>query len=347
MTKISIVGAGKIGLACAKILQHIGGIEVTLIDNDEQRLCTLNGFETRLAHNSEQIESALRDLSAEAVICATPPSANLLVAMVAARLQIHYIDFSDCAETSSAIEQLGISDLTFVPQTGLTPGLANYIGLSLFDKLGVPHSLDLRVGALPQVSFGPEHFAIIGSPADIISKYVTPSVRKRGGIIESVSSLSEEEMIVISGVKYEAFTTAGGIGFISAYDHIPSVECKTLRYPGHLEGMQKLLALADGDVDTATAMIQDRFTTTRDDLVVLMAHAVDTNGRSASCGIHFYPNDVLDLTALELTSAGTGVAVLELILQNALPTGVLHQGQIPFSLLRTTKAYQLIFNATR
>jgi hypothetical protein len=125
------------------------------------------------------------------------------------------------------------------------------------------------------------------------------------------------------------------------------VEYKTLCYPGHLEGIHKLFTLADSDVNTATAAFQNQFSATRHDLVVLMAYAVDANGKSASRGIHFCPNDTLDLTALEITTAGTGVAVLELILRKELPTGVLHQGQVPFRLLRTTKAYELIFNAAR
>jgi hypothetical protein len=78
-----------------------------------------------------------------------------------------------------------------------------------------------------------------------------------------------------------------------------------------------------------------------------MAMAVDVNGRSASRGIHFYPHDGLGLTALELTTSGTGVAVVELLLRGALPPGTLLQSDIPFALLRTTAAYELIFSSAR
>ena len=72
MSKIAIVGAGRIGSACAKILHHIGEADVTLIDNSEEALAALVGFDTRLAQSPEQLEAVLLDAAPSIVLCSTP-----------------------------------------------------------------------------------------------------------------------------------------------------------------------------------------------------------------------------------------------------------------------------------
>lgn len=347
MAKIVIVGAGRVGLACAKILHHIGETDVTLIDSNEAALASAVGFDTRLAYGADNLEAVMRDLAPKVTICSTPFYINIQVAKIAQKLGSHYIDFTEDNRVTREIEAMGVTRVTFVPQTGLAPGLITYIGLSLFEKLGEPQTLSLRVGALPQVSFGPDHYSMTWSAEGLINEYLNPATRKLNGIIEEVASLCEEEVLVVNGVTYEAFTTSGGVGNLASYDHIPTVEYKTLRYPGHLEFVQRLMAKVENDLDAGVAEAKRIFTTTRDDLVVLVAQAIDTDGKSASRGIHFYPHDELGLTALELTTSGTGVAVVELLLRGALPPGTLLQSDIPFALLRTTAAYGLIFSAAR
>lgn len=347
MSKIVIVGAGRVGIACAKILRCIGEADVILVDVDQKVLDAAVSFETRLAAGTGALEGVLQDLKPVVTICATPFYVNISVAKAAQKVGSHYIDFTEDHSVTREIEALGISRVTFVPQTGLAPGLITYIGLSLFQKLGTPKELMLRVGALPQVSLGPSHYAITWSPDGLINEYLNQAVRKTDGVVENVGSLSEEEKLVVNGVTYEAFTTSGGIGNLASYSQVPTVEYKTLRYPGHLSFIQGLLAKVDHDLDNGIALAKKTFSTTRDDVVVLAAIAVDVDGKSASRGIHFYPHDALELTALELTTAGTGVAVVELLLRGELPAGMLLQSDIPFTLLRTTTAYELIFSSAR
>jgi len=68
------------------------------------------------------------------------------------------------------------------------------------------------------------------------------------------------------------------------------------------------------------------------------------HGKSASAGMHFYPAEELGLTALELTTAGVGVGVAELILSGELDAGVLDASQIPFEKLMGTSALRLVFD---
>lgn len=347
MSKIAIVGAGRVGIACARIIDSILVEAVYVIDTDPEALRRYSG-QCRLAAGIDQLEQVLTDIDPDVVICSTPFHVNLAVAKICQARGYHYVDFTEDVQVTKAIETLGIIRATFVPQTGLAPGLISYIGLSLFEGLRHPPlSLDLRVGALPQVSFGPGHYAITWSPEGLINEYLNDAERKVNGIVENVSPLCDEETVIVDGRQYEGFTTSGGVGNLDAYAHIPNVEYKTLRHAGHLQFIQKFLSTVGHDFDSAVRLAKSTFTTTRDDVVVLLAHAVDVERNSASRGIHFFPHDELGLTALELTTAGTGVAVVELILRGELSAGVLRPDDIPFSLLRTTKAYELIFSAAR
>ena len=362
MSKVAIVGAGRVGTAAAKILLSITDHEVVLIDSSEDALkqafiaCSdlprapyrvalapTLPLETYVAYGHDQLEATLRSVDPDVVVCSTPFHINIEVADIANRLGCHYVDFTEDNAVTKAINEMGIARRTFVPQTGLAPGLVNYLGLSLFTELGEPRSLDLRVGALPQVSFGPAHYAITWSPEGLINEYVKPALRKVNGELEEVPPLDDHESLIVNGVNYEAFTTAGGVGMLGAYEHVPSVEYKTLRFPGHLEFMQKMLTKVNGEFEDAVALAREMFVTTRDDVVVLVAFAVDQNGKSASTGLHFYPCEELGLTALELTTAGVGVGVVELILAEELEAGVLNASQIPFDKLMATNSLRLVF----
>lgn len=361
MHTIAIVGAGRVGTAAAKLFLALTDHNISFIDSSEEALveayesCTelyrpehrvayspTIPVETFVASTKEELEATLSMISPELVICSTPFHINILVAEIASKLQTHYIDFTEDHTVSEVIANLDIENCTFVPQTGLAPGLINYLGLSLFDDLGEPASLELRVGALPQVSFAPEHYAITWSPEGLINEYLKPSYRKVDGVVQTLDSLALHERIIVNGIHYEAFSTAGGIGNLEAYDHVPSVQYKTIRYPGHLDFLTGMLSETK-DFNEAVQVAKNVFVRTRDDVVVLVAHATDKEGMSASAGLHFFPSEEYGLTALELTTAGVGVAVAELILAGELDSGMLNCAQIPFDKLLQTAALRYVF----
>jgi len=176
----------------------------------------------------------------------------------------------------------------------------------------------------------------------LINEYFKPAFRKVNGAGESLPSLKELETLIVNGVTYEGFSTAGGVGDLASYGHIPNVQYKTLRYPGHLLYLKTLLG--NLSFEDAVLAAKDQFVQTRDDVVVLAAQAVDQGNKSASAGLHFYPCEDLNLTALELTTAGIGVAVAELVLAGELPKGVLTAIDIPFEKLMGTAAARFVFD---
>jgi saccharopine dehydrogenase-like NADP-dependent oxidoreductase len=342
MTKhIVIVGAGRVGIAAAKIASALlDNVRVTLIDCrtfDSPPNCS------SIVAPTEKLQAALLEAHADVVLCCTPFFINPLVAKICAENDLNYVDFTEDNAVTAEIAQLDVRECTFVPQTGLAPGLITYIGLSLFDRLREPHSLSLRVGALPQVSFGPEHYAMTWSVEGLVNEYFNPAVSKVNGIINVVPSLTEEELIIVNGRQYEGFTTSGGVGMLSAYEGIPNVQYKTLRHPGHASFAQSLLN--GKTLEQGIAAAKKAFKTTRDDVVVMAALATDIYNQQATFGAHFYSRHFDDLTALELTTAGTGVAVAELILAESLPFGVLDQSQIQLSAISKTAAGQLVIGS--
>ena len=356
MSHIMIVGAGRVGLAAAKIIRKVASWKISLVDTSSEALANalsaldkvnlLEAVDTYHIDGDESLKDIILSVKPDVVMCTTPFSVNVKVARYAFEAGCHYIDYTEDNGVTKEISSLPVSDTTFIPQTGLAPGLISYLGLELFDRLGEPASLDLRVGALPQVAFGPAHYAITWSPEGLINEYLKPTYRKVNGVVHEVKPLQDLEKLLVNGVMYEGFTTAGGVGDLSAYSRIPSVEYKTLRHPGHLDFIERVILGGDDfTLEKGVARAKQVFETTRDDKVVLAAHAVDRSGRSASVGLHFLPEKNLDITALELTTAGTGVAVTELLFGGHLRTGVLTPADIPMEKLRKySKATALVLS---
>ncbi len=359
MSHVLIVGAGRVGLAVAKIIRNISDWDVSLLDT---KASALTAADTALRHtnqhllagdiscyhieDNDEMEEVILSVKPDVVVCTTPFQVNVKVACATFAAGCHYVDFTEDNGVTREIASLPITESTFVPQTGLAPGLVSYLGLELFEELGDPKSLDLRVGALPQVAFGPAHYAITWSPEGLVNEYIKPAFKKYDGVVEQVEPLTDLETLLVNGVIYEGFTTAGGVGDLSAYPHIPFVEYKTLRHPGHLQYIKDhIIYGSDFTLEKGVDRARALFDTTRDDVVVLVAHAVDQKGHSASFGAHFTPETNLGLTALELTTAGTGVAVIELLLGGHLKSGILKPSDIPMEKLRLySKSMELVFS---
>lgn len=360
MAKVAIIGAGRVGTAAAKILLTLTDHEIIFVDNSEEALvqavkaCVdVTRSSVRVAMNPEvpvtsyraegldELTSTIQKIDPDLVMCTTPFNVNIAVASICASLEIDYIDYTEDERVTKAISEMDVTNCTFVPQTGLAPGLVNYLGLSLFETLGEPMSLELRVGALPQVSAGPDHYAITWSPEGLVNEFVRDGTRKIAGEKIVVPPFQDVQSFIVNGVVYEEVTTSGGIGILSAYDHVPSVQYKTLRHTGHSDFFMKLIHGLS--FEEAVKKTKETFFTTRDDVVVLAATAVDTDRHSASAGMHFYPCEDLDLTAIELTTAGIGVAVAELLLANKLPKGILNASDVLFGDLIQTDAGRFVF----
>ncbi|MDH5235855.1 MAG: saccharopine dehydrogenase, partial [Gemmatimonadota bacterium] len=103
------------------------------------------------------------------------------------------------------------------------------------------------VGGLPQHPEGPLNYQIVYSIEGVLDYYTTLSWVVREGKRTQVKALSEIEPIRFDAPvgTLEAFHTAGGLSTMAfRYEgKIPTMEYKTLRYPGHARIMEAIREL--------------------------------------------------------------------------------------------------------
>jgi lysine 6-dehydrogenase len=104
----------------------------------------------------------------------------------------------------------------------------------------------IYVGGLPQQPEPPLNYQIVYSLEGVLDYYTTLSWVLRGGKRTRVKALSERENVKFAGLgTLEAFHTAGGLSTMAfRYEgKIPTMEYKTLRYPGHARIMEAVREL--------------------------------------------------------------------------------------------------------
>jgi len=105
----------------------------------------------------------------------------------------------------------------------------------------------IYVGGLPQAPEPPLNYQIVYSLEGVLDYYTTLSWVLRNGKRTQVKALSEVEQVEFGAPlgELEAFHTAGGLSTMAFRyeDEIPTMEYKTLRYPGHAHIMEAIREL--------------------------------------------------------------------------------------------------------
>jgi len=150
------------------------------------------------------------------------------------------------------------------------------------------------VGGLPQEPDPPLNYQIVYSLEGVLDYYTTLSWILRGGKRTQVTALSEIEAVRFDGSvgELEGFHTAGGLSTMAfRYEgKIPTMEYKTLRYPGHARIMQAIREL--GLLDLKPVDVKGMKVVPRD-LVV------------AAMGPRLTKPNAHDLVALRVVAEGT------------------------------------------
>ena len=139
--------------------------------------------------------------------------------------------------------------------------LAQY-GISQLDSVD---AVRMFVGGLPQHPEPPLNYQIVYSLEGVLDYYTTLSWVLRDGKRQQVRALSEREHVRFgdSVGELEAFHTAGGLSTMPfRYEgKIPTMEYKTLRYPGHahiMEAIRELGLLSLDPVDVKGTKVVPR-----------------------------------------------------------------------------------------
>jgi lysine 6-dehydrogenase len=256
--RMLVLGAGLQGSACAfDLLQdksvsevrladlHIGHLPPFLAPYSGPRL-----IPTQLdVHNRDAVLGMMR--GCDAVMCALPYYLNLEMTRLAIEAGAHFCDLG--GNTEIVFEQRKLDpdakskNLTVVPDSGLAPGMVNVLAQLGIRQLDEIDAVRIFVGGLPQHPEPPLNYQIVYSIEGVLDYYTTLSWVLRKGKRTQVTALSEIEMVKFGGGlgELEAFHTAGGLSTMAfRYENkIPTMEYKTLRYPGHAKLMEGIRAL--------------------------------------------------------------------------------------------------------
>jgi lysine 6-dehydrogenase len=193
----------------------------------------------------------------DAVMSAIPYYFNLDLARLAVEAGVHFADLGGNTEIvvkqkelDAAARQMGV---TVVPDCGLAPGMVNIIAEYGIRQLDTVDSVKIFVGGLPQQPTPPLNYQIVYSLEGVLDYYTTLSWVVRNGKRAQVPALSEREAVEFPTPvgTLEAFHTAGGLsGMAFRYEgKIPTMEYKTLRYPGHAQLMESMRSLGLLDLE--------------------------------------------------------------------------------------------------
>jgi lysine 6-dehydrogenase len=250
--------------------------------------------------------AAMRGTSA--VMSAVPYYFNGELAKLAVRAGVHFSDLGGNTEIVFEQKQLHneavARGVSVVPDCGLAPGMVNILAQHGMDQLDRVERVKIFVGGLPRDPKPPLNYQVVYSLEGMLDYYTTPSWVLRDGQRTQVDALSEVEHVRFPEPlgELEAFHTAGGLSTMAFRyaGQVPTMEYKTLRYPGHARIMAAirdlgLLATEPVDVagtsvvprDVAVTVLRERLTAPEAPDVVALRVTVSGTRKGAPADVTF------------------------------------------------------------
>jgi saccharopine dehydrogenase-like NADP-dependent oxidoreductase len=336
---------GKIGLLAAHML-HDSGLKVFAYDRvpvgDERPFA--------IATADVSSESALDALcgKSDAVLSCLPYQLNLRIAAAAHRAGIHYFDLTeDVPTTKAVIEMAATAKGVMVPQCGLAPGFVNIAAASLIEAFDTCRACRMRVGALPQNPTGLMGYAFNWSPEGVVNEYLNDCEVIEDGVRKLVSPMEWCETLHIDGIRFEAFTTSGGIGTMcdTYLGRVANVDYKSIRYPGHMQLMNFFfheLLMREKRAEAGQILVNAKPPV---DLDVVYVHisaegVIDGQLKRKEFVRSYRPRSLLgeDRRAIAWTTSASVAAVIELVRAGRLPSkGFIGQETIPLQAFLATR----------
>jgi lysine 6-dehydrogenase len=252
--KFLVLGGGAQGSAAAFDLVRRDDVEeVVIADRVVEKvrpfLKPFVGGKLTVAEVDASDPATVRPLmeTADAVVCGLPYFFGFPMAKLAVECGTHYCDLggnTEIVERQKTLDdEAQIAGVSVIPDCGLAPGMVNILAQAGIDEMDEAETVRIWVGGLPQHPKPPLNYQIVYSMQGVLDYYTTKSIVLRDGDVTEVAALSEIESLDVGGVgTLEAFHTAGGISSMP-YRYqgvIPTMEYKTLRYPGHAHIMKAI-----------------------------------------------------------------------------------------------------------
>jgi saccharopine dehydrogenase-like NADP-dependent oxidoreductase len=242
--QIAVLGAGMVGRAIA--IDLAANEQVTSFDISEDSLAVL----TKRNKAVKTVKADLGDTLSypglldgfDIVVTAVPGfmGYKTLEAVIAAKKNV--VDISFFPENALALDSLAKeNNVTAIVDCGVAPGMSNLI-LGYYNSIMEVQSFECMVGGLPKKRIPPFEYKAPFSPVDVIQEYIRPARMVENGKIVTKDALTDAELIAFNETGLlECFNTDGLRSILFTMAHIPDMKEKTLRYPGHIDLVRKMI----------------------------------------------------------------------------------------------------------
>lgn len=342
MTRVLLLGAGKIGAMIAHMLGTSGGYQVTLADRDPAGLAAIpvgDATTTLIDVTDRQALGRAMD-GHDMVVSALPYYLNIPVAEAARDAALHYFDLTEDVATTRRVRSIAEgADSAFMPQCGLAPGFVSVVAHDLTRRFERLRDVRMRVGALPIYPVNALKYNLTWSTDGLINEYCNLCEAIHEGRKLDVLPLEGLEHFALDGVDYEAFNTSGGLGTLcdTLAGRVEQLTYKTVRYPGHRD----LIKLLAEELQLAARrplfkdVLEQAIPITRQDVVlVFVTVSGEQDGRltqeSFARKIYNARIDGTLWSAIQITTASGVTAMVDLMRRGKLPQkGFVQQEDVP------------------
>jgi saccharopine dehydrogenase-like NADP-dependent oxidoreductase len=245
MRSVAVLGAGMVGGFVAEFLAGSESNRVKVVDQSSTALEKLRFRNPRLETCSLNVrqEERLRQVlqGVDLVVGALPGSLGYSVLESVIPHVPTIVDIGFMAEDASNLSDLAKQYGTrVVVDMGISPGLSNaFVGYAQFRRAYQRGTI--YVGGLPRHRYQPFEYELVFSASDVIEEYTRPVRYLWSKVPVTKPALSEIETLDVPGVgTVEAFLT-DGLRSLLKTSKIPTLVEKTLRYPGHVDLIKKLI----------------------------------------------------------------------------------------------------------
>lgn len=343
MTRVLVLGAGKIGRMIALYLAGTGDYEVTVADVDHE---ALERLARRIDVRTDRVDaSAPGELRAaiercDVVISALSFAFNPTVAEVALDAGRSYFDLTEDVETTRRVKAIAANarpGQVFMPQCGLAPGFVSIVAQHLVNGFDRVDSVRMRVGALPLYPSNVLKYNLTWSTDGLINEYCNPCEAIHDGRRIDVLPLEGLEHFSLDGVRYEAFNTSGGLGTLceTLDGQVRELNYKTIRYVGHRELVDFLVdeLRLSSRRELLKDILESAIPITLQDVVVVFCTVTGWRDGSlvqTSDARKIYHRTIAGepWSAIQVTTAAGVCAVVDLHAAGLLPVGFVRQEQV-------------------
>lgn len=171
-------------------------------------------------------------------VCALPSQFGKECVKAAIRTKTNLVDLSFCSENLLEMDdEAKESGVSIIVDAGIAPGLSNLVAGRAM--MSCPNAIQIMVGGVAEDKNEPYGYTVSWSLEDLYEEYTRPSrIRWRGNDATQPALEGMEFIGDVAGLgAMEAFFTDGARTLLTNHMEVQTIIEKTLRWPGHIDGI--------------------------------------------------------------------------------------------------------------